>query len=583
MYSKPIKDKKVDNAEHFFTETESKEKLETIIFTELNVRDAIDELAPEAAGGPDGIPAVLLKKCRDSLSEPLAILWNKSLETGEIPPIFKLAFVTPVHKLGSSRSKAENYRPVSLTSHLVKTFERVIKQSLQNFLEFNLKLNENQHGFRSKRSCLSQLLAHYDEVLKGLEEGHNVDTIYLDFSKAFDKVDLGLLCEKMKKMGICGKLGVWIHHFLTGRKQIILANGSKSSSSDMVSGVPQGTVLGPMLFLIMINDLNDVISDSIMSLFADDTRVSRIIKSEEDLEELQADLDRVYQWQSQNNMLFNSKKFELLRYGKNEELKTISNYMTPDCDDIIEVKNVLRDLGVQMNDQANFDDHVDKVCSKVSQKAGWILRTFACRQTTFMKLMWKSLLQGHIDYASQLYQPLQSNNLERIETLQRHFTSRIPEVRDLSYWQRLNKLKMNSQQRRLERYRMIYVWKILEGLAPDPGLAGCITGDRRGRECLIPRIKSTASEKIKTLREASFQVHGPKLFNMLPKNIRGMTKCGIADFKEQLDSFLSTIPDQPKIGHLVPATCSLTTNQPSNSLVDQIREHWPGGRGRTLG
>ena len=149
--------------------------------------------------------------------------------------------------------------------------------------------------------------------------------------------------------------------------------------------------------------------------------------------------------------------------------------------------------------------------------------------------------------------------------------------------QRLNKLKMISQQRRLERYRMIYVWKILEGLAPDPGLAGCVTGDRRGRECLIPRIKSTASEKIKTLREASFQVHGPKLFNMLPKNIRGMTKCGIADFKEQLDSFLSTIPDQPKIGHLVPATCSLTTNQPSNSPVDQIRKHWPGGRGRTLG
>ena len=127
-------------------------------------------------------------------------------------------------------------------------------------------------------------------------------------------------------------------------------------------------------------------------------------------------------------------------------------------------------MGVKVNNKADFSDHIDKVCSKTSQKSGWILRTFACRSTQFMKLMWKSLLQGHIDNCSQLYQPLQSGNLTRIEQLFKKYTKQIPEVRELNYWDRLKKLKMNSQQRRFERYRIIYIWKILEKQVPSPGL-----------------------------------------------------------------------------------------------------------------
>ena len=202
VFSEPKIEAKINDEKEFFKETITPEKIETVIFTEMDVRDAIDKLSNNAAAGPDGIPAILLKKCRDSLSEPLTILWQKSLKSGQIPSVFKLAHVIPVHKPGSSREAAENYRPVSLTSHLVKTFERIIKKTLQNFLEATLALKDNQHGFREKRSCLSQLLAHYDQVLKGLEEGHNVDTVFLDFSKAFDKVDKGILCRKMKQMGV---------------------------------------------------------------------------------------------------------------------------------------------------------------------------------------------------------------------------------------------------------------------------------------------------------------------------------------------------------------------------------------------
>ena len=148
--------------------------------------------------------------------------------------MLKEAYVIPFHK-GGSRSIPDNFRPVSLT---MKTFERVIRKVLVNHLEVNQKFNPNQHGFRARRSCLSQLLEHQDRILSILEEGHNADSIYLDFSKAFDKVDIGLLCHKLRDMGISGKLGILLHNFLSNRKQIILANGTKSKPSDVKSGVP---------------------------------------------------------------------------------------------------------------------------------------------------------------------------------------------------------------------------------------------------------------------------------------------------------------------------------------------------------
>ena len=253
-----------------------------------------------------------------------------------------------------------------------------------------------------------------------------MDTVYLDFSKAFDKVDQGIFMHKMRKLGIHGSIAIWIHNFLSERTQVLIGNGAKSTTSDVTSGVPQGTVLGPLLFLIMINDIDENITDSMISKFADDTMLTKVITLEEDLEKFQEDLEKLYKWAINNNMAFTGSKFELLRYGHNEELKNLTNYLTPEADDIIDVKDALGDLGIIMNDKATLTDHIDKVCSQVKQKSGWILCTFQCRRTGFLKQMWKSLVQGHIDYCSQLYQPLQSRNRERIEMLQKTFNKRIP-------------------------------------------------------------------------------------------------------------------------------------------------------------
>ena len=188
-----------------------------------------------------------------------------------------------------------------------------------------------------------------------------------------------------------------------------------------------------------------------------------------------------------------------------------------------------------------------------------------------MKTMWKILVQPHIDYCSQLWTPVKLGEIEKIENLQRQFTKRIPEVQKLSYWERLRKLKLLSQERRMERYRIIYTWKILEGKSPNCGIE-FKNNERLGRMCEIPQIKANSQKAIQTLRENSFQVNGPRLFNCLPKKIRNKRGCSIDEFKSTLDLFLERIPDEPKSDGNVPSACNQVTGRPSNSSIEQSRK-----------
>ena len=206
-----------------------------------------------------------------------------------------------------------------------------------------------------------------------------------------------------------------------------------------------------------------------------------------------------------------------------------------------------------MSNDGTFSIHVEAVCSKVKQKSSWILRTFANRKSWFLKFMWKCLVQGHIDYCSQLYFPYKSSEMEKIENLQKIYTKKFPDIKHLNYWERLQSLKLLSQERRMERYRCIYIWKIIEGISPNCGIE-VTTSERRGREAKVPQNKG--SGKISSIREASFQVHAPKLFNSLPQKIRNLTNIGIDEFKIKLDKYLEMLPDEPKIGEYIPSVCN---------------------------
>ncbi len=174
----------------------------------------------------------------------MCLLWRTSLNNGIVPAILKQAIICPIYK-GGDKSLPQNYRPVALTSHIIKVFEKCVRNEILLHMKNNDLLNEGQHGFRKGRSCLSNLLKHHEWLLHSLAEGKNVDVVFLDFSKAFDKVDHGILLHKIKSIGIMGKLGVWLHQFLTGRDQSVAVDGHMSEKMEVASGVPQGSVLGP--------------------------------------------------------------------------------------------------------------------------------------------------------------------------------------------------------------------------------------------------------------------------------------------------------------------------------------------------
>ena len=403
--------------------------------------------------------------------------------------------------------------------------------------------------------------------MKALEDGDNLDTIYLDFSKAFNKCDHGIIFHKLKAMGIKGRVGRWLHSFLSGRFLQVLVSSRKSSKSSLGSGVPQGSVLGPVLFLIYISDIAEELLASTL-VYVDDTKVKQKVKSEVDVELLQAELQKLYLWGKRNNMEFNGKKFQVIRYGKDTNLKEATESFAGEFEEVIERFASMKDLGVLINEDATSDDHIENICKKVRQKCGWISRTFYSREPGFMRHMFNTLVQPHIDYCSQLWMPQEGQNLEKIEKLLRDYTRKIPGMQDLNYWQRLSKLSMNSEQRRLERYQVIYIWKIMEGLTPNCGVTWSQTSERNGRLCKIPPLKGARS--VQTLRSQSFQVSGPRLFNSMPKNLKNMKGCGLEDFKVTLDAFLSHIPDEPKSTGLTPRATNQLSGKQTNSLIYQV-------------
>ena len=565
VFNKASNSSTINDVRTFFMETEGNpDFLNDLSISKEDVEKVLNGLPSFSAAGPDGVSSSILKTASKGLSLPLAMLYRRSLDLGE--PLEKIynAAVSPIYK-GGAKHEPKNYRPVSLTSHIVKTFERLMRKSLVQHLEEKELLNEGQHGFRSNRSTLTQLLEYYETIMEMSEAHTIVDAIYLDYAKAFDKVPHAILMRKLKeKAKIGGKIGIWINEFLTNRTQFVVVNGEKSESSTVESGVPQGTVLGPILFIIMISDIDENITNN-LSMYADDTRLYGKVRSLEEANKLQEDLDQVYNWAEKNGMQFNTEKFELMRYGKMEPLKEQTSYRTP-SGGLIQEKDNLRDLGIIMSNSLRFDEHIERMVAKANQMTGWILRSFRTRQPEAMMLLFKQLVRSSLEYCCPLWSPNEEDLKQKIEKVQRNFTRKISGLTGdnrPNYWERLKILNLYSLERRRERYLILYMVKAITGLVPNLGFV-VKRNERTGPKIEVPMVTKGSGIVTPKMKERTLKIQGPKLFNALPKEIRCMAeRVSIETFKRELDIFIKTIPDEPTV-------YGMSRGANSNSLVDQI-------------
>ena len=263
-------------------------------------------LNPSKANGPDEIPPKLLKLIAHEVALALSFIFQQSYNSGVVPSQWKQALVTSIHKSGD-KSDPSNYRPISLTCIWCKVIEHIILSHISKHIAANNIIADTQHGFRQWLSTTTQLISVTNDWSHSLQKRSQTDAIFLDFQKAFDRVPHERLCTKLQYYGITGDSLNWIRSFLTDRKQAVVVDGTQSSWKEVTSGVPQGSVIGPTLFLCFINDIQDDVLSSIC-LFADDCVIYREILSDTDYNILQQDLQKLSSWSTTWLMNFNVKK-----------------------------------------------------------------------------------------------------------------------------------------------------------------------------------------------------------------------------------------------------------------------------------
>ena len=290
--------------------------ISSLEISEENILKMLNTLKIDKSPGPDELHPRVLKEISSSITKPLYHIFKQSLEIGKLPLDWKTALVSAIFKKGN-KSLVSNYRPVSLTSVVCKIMEKLVRSRILNRMKSQNLFTKRQYGFISGRSTSLQLLEVLDKWTEALDNGHYVDCIYMDFQKAFDKVPHNRLLEKIKSYGIVGPTLNWIKDFLKNRTQKVMVNGSGSEWENVTSGIPQGSVLGPILFVIYINDLPDTVeSDSY--LFADDTKIFRIIKGEDDKEILQDDLAKLEEWSDKWLLKFHPEKCKHMKISKSK-------------------------------------------------------------------------------------------------------------------------------------------------------------------------------------------------------------------------------------------------------------------------
>lgn len=429
------------------------------ILTDLDITTDIvlgqlRKLKPSKAPGIDGLSARVLLEIADEIAEPICLLYKKSLLDGIVPLDWKKANVTAIFKKGSKQDPG-NYRPVSLTVQICKIFESIIRDAIVTFLKSNNLIRDSQHGFSKNRSCLTNLLTFLDKISCYVDKGVPVDVIYLDFKKAFDKVPHHRLLQKLQAHGVGGPIATWIKNWLLNRQQRVVINGVNSDWSEVVSGVPQGSVLGPLLFVVYINDLESGLINEVLK-FADDSKLFGAVSSPEDVDKIRQDLLKLSNWSDEWLMVFNEAKCKVMHLGHNNPraLYSINGYS-------LEETSEERDLGIVVQNNLKVSAQCSKVVKTANKILGMVKRHFTTRDKITVLNLYKTLIRPHLEFCVQAWRPSLVKDIELLEGVQRRATKIIQNYDRLSYEERLQRLDLTTLETRRLRGDMIEVFKIL--------------------------------------------------------------------------------------------------------------------------
>ena len=429
-----------------------------LYFSTDGILKLLHQLDPNKASGPDNIPVKILKECNYEIAPILSYLFNQSLLSGTLPSDWRMAFITPLFKKGD-RTLPSNYRPISLTSVCCKVMEHIIFKHIITHCENYNVFTDVQHGFRQKRSCESQLLETIDDLAFHMDRGQQIDVVTLDFRKAFDTVPHKRLLAKLAQLGISGPVFQWLSSFLTERHQNVVVDGSVSEAEKVVSGVPQGTVLGPLLFLLYINDLPNLIHSQVR-LFADDCLLYRVIKHENDHVILQDDLKQLENWQDKWLMQFNPSKCTIMSVKSSRRKAKLFDYHL--CKQKLQRVSSSPYLGVELSENLSWDLHIDKTVKKANSVLGLVRRNLFDTPKTTKILAYNSIVRPGLEYASSVWDPHTVKNINKIEKVQRSGARFVMNdySRSSSVTSMIESLKWQSLQTRRKCARITNLFKI---------------------------------------------------------------------------------------------------------------------------
>ena len=426
--------------------------LSTIVFTPEMIKIKLLGINGNKSPGPDSIHPFMLECLAEPLCEPLSILFNKSMKGYTSPDQWLEALITAIYKKGE-KNIPDNYRPISLTSVISKVFESIVRDAIVAHMNNNSLFADEQHGFVPKRNCATQLLVSLEAWNDIMEESGCVDIIYTDFSKAFDSVPHERLLRKVESYGIKGNLLKWIKSFLLNRRQRVKVGDSVSICVPVKSGVPQGSVLGPILFVLFINDMPSMIMNT-CRLFADDAKIFCNASNSS----LQDDINSLALWSKKWQLPFNVKKCKSLHIGKNNPKIKYSM----DGHILEQVENE-KDLGVIIDKDLKFHAQSSAAVKKANQILGLIKKTVTTKNETTIPLLYMTLVRPLLEYANVVWGPHYRGDQQLVEKVQKRATKMIENLQHLPYDVRLRYLNLPSLLHRRRRGDMIMAFKIMTG------------------------------------------------------------------------------------------------------------------------